>query len=117
MAEHSDTLVSSWLSPAEAADHLGVSQSKVRQLVRDHDLAMVHRAEPVGPAIPADFLQAGSIVKGLPGTLTLLADHGFDDRESVEWLFTAEESLPGRPIDALRADRGREVRRRAQAIV
>jgi hypothetical protein len=47
---------------------------------------------------------------------TLLADAGYDGEASVRWLFTADESLPGRPIDALRANRGTEVRRRAQAL-
>ena len=61
---------------------------------------------------------AGSApVKGLSGTLILLADRGFDDAEAIEWLFTPDDTLPGRPIDALREDRGKEVHRRAQAIV
>ncbi|MGH3026106.1 MAG: Rv2175c family DNA-binding protein, partial [Gaiellaceae bacterium] len=66
---------------------------------------------------PAEMLVDGAVVKGLSGTLTLLADHGLTEEESLEWLFTPDESLPGRPIDALRGDRGREVRRRAQVIV
>ena len=44
-----------------------------------------------------------------------LADGGWDDREILAWLFTPDDSLPGRPIDALRENRGREVKRRAQA--
>jgi hypothetical protein len=47
----------------------------------------------------------------------VLSDRGLGDVESLEWLFTADDSLPGRPIDALRENRGREVRRRAQVIV
>jgi hypothetical protein len=31
-------------------------------------------------------------------------------------MFTPDESLPGRPIDALRENRGSEVKRRAQAM-
>jgi uncharacterized protein (DUF2384 family) len=46
-----------------------------------------------------------------------LADHGLTDEESIDWLFSPEESLPGRPIDALRENRGREVRRRAQVVI
>jgi hypothetical protein len=34
----------------------------------------------------------------------------------LEWLFTADDSLPGRPIDALRENRGSEVKRRAQVL-
>ena len=110
------TLVPSWLTLQEAADELGVSPNRVRQLARERQLAML-RLPSGEPGIPAEFLASGAIVKGLGGTLVVLADHGFDDAEAIEWLFTADDSLPGRPIDALREDRGKEVRRRAQAIV
>ncbi len=56
------------------------------------------------------------MLKGLPGTLTLLADSGFDDDAALRWLFTADESLPGTPVQALAENRGTEVRRRAQAL-
>lgn len=105
-----------WLTLPQAADELAVSPSKVRQMVRDHELAMVRREGSREPEIPAGFIQDGAPVKGLHGTLTLLVDHGLSDAESIEWLLTAEDSLPGRPIDALRDNRGREVRRRAQVI-
>jgi excisionase family DNA binding protein len=111
-----DTLVDSWLTFREVADRLGISPNKVRQLVREHQLASV-RPDRGEPAVPALFVDDSGPVKGLGGTLTVLADHGFDDAESIEWLFTPDDSLPGRPIDALREDRGKEVRRRAQAIV
>jgi len=45
----------------------------------------------------------------------VLHDGGFDDRESIAWLFP-DADLPGRPIDALRENRGAEVKRRAQAL-
>lgn len=115
--ENTPTLVDTWLTLTDAADRLGMSATKVRQLVRDHQLAAVRREELGEPGIPAAFIQDGVVVKGLPGTLTLLSDHGLDDTESIEWLFTPDDSLPGRPIDALRENRGTEVRRRAQAIV
>ena len=67
-------------------------------------------------AIPAAFIDGQQIVKGLPGTLTLLNDCGFGDSEALTWLFTADETLPGTPIDALYAHRGTEVNRRAQAL-
>ena len=68
-----------------------------------------------GQQVPAELLADGEIVKGVPGVLTLFADGGWDDREILAWLFTPDDSLPGRPIDALRENRGREVKRRAQA--
>lgn len=116
VADNRDVDVESWLDLSQVADRLGVSPSRVRQLVREHQLAAV-RQQGLGQAVPAELLQDGAIVKGLGGTLTVLSDHGFDDGESIEWLFTVDDSLPGRPIDALREDRGKEVRRRAQAIV
>lgn len=112
-----DSLVDGWLSLSEVAAELGVSSNKVRQLARERQLAALRRPGSRESEVPAAFVMAGAVVKGLPGTLTVLADHGFADDEAVEWLFTADESLPGRPIDALREDRGREVRRRAQAII
>jgi excisionase family DNA binding protein len=110
-------LVDFWITLPAAAERLGVSATKVRQLVREHQLAAVRTDDLGEPGIPAEFVLEGAIVKGLPGTLTLLADRGFDDAESIEWLFTPDDSLPGRPIDALRENRGTEVRRRAQAVL
>ena len=49
-------------------------------------------------------------------TLESLLDAGFSDEEALRWLFTEDESLPGRPIDALRDGRRTEIRRRAQAL-
>jgi hypothetical protein len=46
----------------------------------------------------------------------LLADARYSDDEAMRWLFTADDSLPGSPVEALRANRGTEVRRRAQAL-
>ena len=38
------------------------------------------------------------------------------DEAALRWLFTPDESLPGRPIDALREGHKTEVRRRAQVL-
>jgi hypothetical protein len=84
-------------------------------MVRDHELAAAVPEPGAGPRVPAAFLQDGLVVKGLRGLLTLLHDAGFDDRSSIEWIFT-DADLPGRPIDALRENRGTEARRRAQAM-
>jgi Rv2175c C-terminal domain of unknown function/DNA-binding protein Rv2175c, wHTH domain len=117
VADTLDGLVGSWLTLPEVGEHLGVSVTKVRQLVREHQLVAVRRDDLRNVAVPAECLSNGAVVKGLAGTLVLLSDHGFDPAESIEWLFTSDDSLPGRPIDALREDRGTEVRRRAQAII
>ena len=109
-------LVEEWLDWSQAADQLGVSVSKVRQLIREHQLAAVVPAPGAGQQVPAALLQDGLEVKGVPGVLTVLHDGGYADREALTWLFTADETLPGRPIDALRENRGAEVKRRAQAM-
>ena len=109
-------LVEEWLDWAQAADRLGVSVSKVRQLIREHQLAAVVPAPGAGQQVPAALLQDGVVVKGVPGVLTVLHDGGYDDRWALTWRFTADDTLPGRPIDALRENRGAEVKRRAQAM-
>jgi excisionase family DNA binding protein len=109
-------LVEEWLDWAQAADLLGVSVSKVRQLIREHQLAAVVPAPGAGQQVPAALLQDGVVVKGVPGVLTVLHDGGYDDRHALVWLFTPDDTLPGRPIDALRENRGTEIKRRAQAM-
>jgi hypothetical protein len=109
-------LVSDWLDWKAAAAELGVTVSKVRQLIREHQLAAAVPAPGAGQQIPAELLQDGAIVKGVPGALVLLSDGGWDDVEMLTWLFTEDDSLPGRPIDALRENRGTEVKRRAQVL-
>jgi len=111
-----ETLVGEWLDWSQASELLGVSVSKVRQLIREHQLAAAVPTPGAGQKVPAALIVDGEIVKGLPGLLTVLHDGRFDDREALEWLFTPDETLPGRPIDALRENRGSEVKRRAQAM-
>jgi excisionase family DNA binding protein len=109
-------LVGEWLTWSEAADLLSVSVSKVRQLIRENQLAAVVPTPGAGQQVPAELIADGLIVKGVPGVLTVLHDGGYGDREIITWLFTPDDSLPGRPIDALRENRGSEVKRRAQAM-
>ncbi|MCP2267538.1 Rv2175c family DNA-binding protein [Actinokineospora diospyrosa] len=99
----------------DVADRLAQPITRVHQALRDHHLLAVRRKGVL--VVPAEFLtDAGEVVKGLPGTITVLNDSGFSPDEVMRWLFTADDTLPGRPIDALRGDRGREVKRRAQAL-
>jgi len=96
----------------QIAAQLGIVVTRVHQLIRDQQLIAV-RVQGV-LRLPAEFIVDGEVVKGLPATITLLRDAKFDDEEIIDWLFTAEDSLPGSPIQALRENRGREVHRRAQ---
>ena len=111
-----DTLITDWLDWKATAIALGVTVTKVRTLIREHHLAAAVPSPGAGQQVPAALVMDGEIVKGVPGLLTLFADGGWDDREKLTWLFTEDETLPGRPIDALRENRGSEVKRRAQAL-
>jgi Rv2175c C-terminal domain of unknown function len=109
-----DELVGEWLTLPEVAQGLALDQRRVKQLLRDHRLLGVQRAE--GLCVPAVFVQDGQPLKGLQGTLTVLTDAGFDDVEALRWLFTADDSLPGTPVQALVEHRVKEINRRAQAL-
>jgi len=109
-------VVTDWLTLDEAARQLGTDVVRVRRHVREGELVALALPGRKGPQVPALFVADGQVVKGLPGTLTLLRDARYRPEEAVAWLFTADGTLPGRPIDALRANRGTEVRRRAQAL-
>ncbi|RMI37400.1 Rv2175c family DNA-binding protein [Streptomyces triticirhizae] len=111
-----DALVPAWLTLPDVAEALGLEVTRVRQLVKEGQLIAVRRGEDRVLQVPADFIGDGRIVRGLTGTLTLLRDDGFTDEEMLEWLFTPDDSLPGTPAQALRENRGTEVKRRAQAL-
>ncbi len=115
-ADPLDDLVDDWCTIQDAADRLGTNGGRVKRMLRDGDLLAVRTAASRQPRIPLLLLGADRAVKGLPGTITLLRDAGFEDREALTWLFTADPTLPGRPVVALRANAGTEVRRRAQAL-
>jgi Rv2175c C-terminal domain of unknown function/DNA-binding protein Rv2175c, wHTH domain len=103
-----------WLTVPDVAERLGVPVTRVHQLLREGGLAAQRRDGVL--RVPAGFVRGDAVVKGLAGVLTLLRDGGYDDEAAIRWLHTPDESLPGTPVEALAADRGREVRRRAQAL-
>jgi hypothetical protein len=113
---HVEVDAGTWLTLPEAAAALHIDAGKVRQLIRDRRIIAFRRGEPARLEVPAAFFQDGDVVKGLPGLLTLLADAAYDDDEALQWLFSDDASLPGTPIQALRENRGTEVKRRAQAL-
>ena len=102
-----------WLTVPAAAERLGVPVTRVRQLLRDGWLLAL-RIDGV-LQIPAHFVHDGGVLKGLPGTITVLRDAGYDDEAALRWLYAADDSLPGTPVQALAENRGTEVKRRAQA--
>ncbi len=111
-----EALVPAWLNLPDIAEKLGVEVTRIRQMVKDGQLIAVRRGENRVLQVPADFIDDDRVVKGLIGTVTLLKDDGFTDEEMLEWLFTPDDSLPGTPAQALRENRGTEVKRRAQAL-
>lgn len=129
-----DQLVPAWLTVPDVADRLGVDPGRVRRLLQERKLVGTRRGDPPVLSIPEDLLVPGhlanpaapgtpspdrpwTVLAALQGTLTVLADDGFDDAATIAWLFDVEESLGTTPIAALRAGRKTEVRRVAQALL
>ncbi|KIC66347.1 Rv2175c family DNA-binding protein [Pseudarthrobacter phenanthrenivorans] len=111
-----ENLVGEWLPLPDVARLLDVSVTKVHSLIDEHALAAVRVGERKIRSVPAEFIQDGQVVDSLKGTIVVLADAGYSDEDLIGWLFTADESLRGRPIDALREGRKTEIRRRAQTL-
>lgn len=116
MVDELDGAVGAWLGLDEVADVLGVAPGNVRRLLQDRHLLGLRRGERGSLRIPAELVRGGRLLDDLRGTLLVLADAGFSDEEALRWLFTVDASLPGTPVEALRAGRKTEVRRRAQAL-
>jgi uncharacterized protein len=111
-----ESLVGDWLPLPDVAQLLDVSITKVHGLLDERALAALRVGERRIRSVPAEFIQDGHVVESLKGTIVVLADAGYSDEELITWLFTPDESLRGRPIDALREGRKTEIRRRAQSL-
>lgn len=111
-----DALVGEWVTVPDLAEALGIDVVNVRQYLKDGYLVGVRRGERSVIGVPAAFVQDGVVVKKIPGLLTLLRDAGYDENESLRWIFTPDDSLPGTPMQALLDNRHTEVRRRAQSL-
>lgn len=103
-----------WITFPDIAERWGIPVTRVHNLVNDRRLLAARIAGV--RQIPALFLTETGPVESLRGTAMLLQDAGFTDEEAIRWLYTVDETLPGRPIDALRDGRKTEIRRRAQAM-
>lgn len=110
-----EPLVDQWLPLPEVAGVLGQPITRVHSLLDDRSLVAVRIGERRIRSVPGEFIVDGAVLDSLRGTVIVLSDAGFDDEQVIRWLFTTDDSLPGRPIDALRAGRKTEIRRRAQA--
>ena len=111
-----EALTDSWLTLPDVAALLGIDVIKVRRLVQDRFLVAVRRGEHEVLSVPAELVPDGAVLPDLPGTLTVLLDGGFTPEGALRWLLTADDTLPGTPVEALRGGRKTEVRRRAQSL-
>ncbi len=111
-------LVPDWLTLPDVADRIGRSVGVVRRLIEDGELIAVRVGDRRILSVPAAFLDADGPLPSLKGTFTVLADGGMDEVETLRWLFTPDATLTGggTPVDALRAGRKTEVRRRAMEV-
>ena len=111
-----DALVGDWITVPDLAEALGIDVVQARQLLKDGRVIGVRRGDRSVISIPAAFVSDGEIVAKIPGLLTLLRDAGYDENQSLRWIFTPDDSLPGTPMQALVENRHTEVRRRAQSL-
>jgi hypothetical protein len=114
--EELDALVGEWLTVPDLMQALGAELRDVHRLLDQRQIVAVKRGENKAASVPAAFVADGRIVDALTGTITVLSDAGYSDREMIVWLFTPDETLPGTPMQALREGRKTEIRRRAQAL-
>ncbi|WP_298252933.1 Rv2175c family DNA-binding protein [uncultured Arthrobacter sp.] len=110
-----EQLVPAWLNLPEVAEALDLPITRVHSLISDRSLVSIRVGERGIRSVPAEFLLEGRVLESLRGTVVVLSDSGYQDEDIIRWLYTEDESLPGRPIDALRSGRKTEIRRRAQA--
>lgn len=103
------------VSLPEAAESMGIVVTRVMDMLRNKQLAAV-TIDGVRFIPERFFNENGELNKFVPGVLSLLSDGGYTVEETMDYLFTADDSLPGRPVDALHGHLAREVMRRAQAM-
>lgn len=103
-----------WINLPDLAEKLDLSISKVNQMVRDGQLLAVRRDGV--RMVPAELVANDTVLKHLPGILTLLRDAGYNDEEALRWLYEPDIALDGNAARGLGGPKAREVKRRAQAL-
>jgi hypothetical protein len=103
-----------WLTVADVCQRLGVTPGKVHRLVEERALLGTKRDGVF--QIPEAFLDGDQPLANLRGTAVVLLDGGFTQDSAIEWLFSHDDALGSRPIDALTQGRKTEVRRLAQTL-
>ncbi|MGI8646899.1 MAG: DNA-binding protein [Acidimicrobiales bacterium] len=112
-----EQLISSneWLTVPAVAQRLNVRITRVHRMIAEGELFALRRDGVVyipGELVPTDE----HVAAHLAGLFIVLRDDGFSREEMLRWLFTPDESLGGKPVDALYGPKAREVKRRAQAL-
>lgn len=104
-----------YLSVPEVGHKLGIRQQDVRAMLHDRKLLAVRRGPNRALAISVDQIATrdglDTALPSLHGTLTMLADRGYDDEEAFAWLHAPEAELGTTPIEALRRGHHKAVRR------
>lgn len=107
------------LPTGEVCRLLGIEERRLKQLIRDRVLIDARGADGVR-GIPEEMVVKGDNgwepLAVLQGTLTLLADDGFTAEESLDWLYSVQDELGERPIDALVGGRHHRVNRIASTL-
>jgi hypothetical protein len=103
-----------WVPLPDVAEKLDLTISKVNQMVRDGQLLAVKRDGV--RVVPAELMANATVLKHLPGVLTLLRDAGYNDEEALRWLYEPDKALDGSAAVGLGGPKAREVKRRAQAL-
>ena len=112
-----DQLVDDWLTLPDIAERLDLKVTLVRRMLQERQLLAVRRGERNTLSVPARLIGPQGPLPELPGTLTVLADAGYEGEDALRWLFTPDETITGgSPVGALLAGHKTEVRRRAQAL-
>ena len=101
----------------DVAERTGLDIMAVRQLLKDGKVIAVRRPDDgILCILDEELDDDGQPVKHLPAVITLLRDGRYSDEEALRWLTTPDDSIPGTPLQALRENRGTEIKRRAQAL-
>jgi hypothetical protein len=114
VSEPVTTEPSGWVNLPDVSEKLGVSISKVNQMLKDGELLAVRRDGV--RLVPAELVANATVLKHLPGVLNLLRDSGYNDEEALRWLYEPDPGVGGNAAIALGGDLAREIKRRAQAL-
>ena len=106
-------------STDEVCRLLGIEERRLKQLIRDR--VLIEASDGAGVrGVPREIIIKGENgwepLPFLQGTLTLLADDGFTSEEALAWLYTVQDELGERPIDALTSGCHHRVNRIASTL-